>query len=117
MTETELQTLEPVDLRSVWPDEAANFTPWLAEDENISILGKAIDIPLVVVSREESVGEHRADIVCIDTTDQSKVLIENQISPTDHAHIGQILTYAAGLKAVTIVWIAERFKDDHRAAI
>lgn len=117
MTETELQTLEPVDLRSVWPDEAANFTPWLAKDENISILGEAIDIPLIVVSREESVGEHRADLVCTDTTDQSTVLIENQIAPTNHTHIGQVLTYAAGLNAVTIVWIAERIKPDHRAAI
>ena len=36
---------------------------------------------------------------------------------TDHTHLGQLLTYAAGLKTVTIVWIAQRFTDEHRAAL
>jgi hypothetical protein len=31
--------------------------------------------------------------------------------------LGQLLTYGAGLKAVTIIWIAERFADEHRAAL
>jgi hypothetical protein len=45
------------------------------------------------------------------------VLIENQIERTDHTHLGQILTYAAGLEAVTVIWVAERFTDEHRAAL
>lgn len=113
---TQLERLERVEnLRDTWPTEDGHFTPWL--EKNIGILGEALDIPLVVESREESVGDHWADLVCTDTADQSTVLIENQITPTNHSHIGQILTYAANLKAVTIVWIAERIKDDHRAAI
>ena len=112
----ELERLDRVEnLRDTWPTEDGHFTPWL--EKNIDVLGESLDIPLVVESREESVGDHWADLVCTDTTDQSTVLIENQIAPTDHSHIGQILTYAANLKAVTIVWIAERIKDDHRAAI
>ena len=114
---TELKRLEPVPLRDVWENERTDFTPWLAQDENIELLSEVLDIPLVFESREESVGDHWADLVCTDTTDQSTVLIENQIAPTNHAHIGQILTYAANLRAVTIVWIAERIKDDHRATI
>ncbi|MFM2163028.1 MAG: hypothetical protein RLZZ383_2540, partial [Pseudomonadota bacterium] len=47
----------------------------------------------------------------------SLVLIENQLERTDHSHLGQLLTYAAGLKAVTLVWIAERFTPEHRAAL
>jgi len=39
------------------------------------------------------------------------------LEKTDHTHLGQLLTYAAGLKAVTLVWIAERFADEHRAAL
>jgi hypothetical protein len=45
------------------------------------------------------------------------VLVENQLARTDHTHLGQLITYAAGLKAVTIVWIAARITDEHRAAL
>jgi hypothetical protein len=40
-----------------------------------------------------------------------------QLERTDHCHLGQLITYAAGLEAVTIVWIAERFMEEHRAAL
>lgn len=62
-------------------------------------------------------GPFRADILCKDTVNNQWVLIENQIERTDHTHLGQLLTYASGLKAVTIVWIARRFTDEHRAAL
>src|SRR5690606_39327183 len=68
-------------------------------------------------TREQSVGPYRADIVCKDTITDSWVLIENQLERTDHTHLGQLLTYAAGLDAVTIVWIAPRITDEHRAAL
>lgn len=34
------------DLRSVWPHEAKDFTKWLAQEENFTLLGDAIDIEL-----------------------------------------------------------------------
>ena len=30
------------DLRKVWPNEATNFTKWLAEEDNLEELGKAV---------------------------------------------------------------------------
>ena len=62
-------------------------------------------------------GPFRADILCKNTLDGSWVLIENQIEKTDHMHLGQLLTYAAGLEAVTIIWIASKFIEEHRAAL
>jgi hypothetical protein len=105
------------DLREVWDHEAQDFTPWLAEKNNLDLLGDTIGIEMELESVEQDVGPYRADIVCKDTADGSYVLIENQLNKTDHSHLGQILTYAAGLKAVTIVWIASRFTDEHQATI
>ncbi len=36
---------------------------------------------------------------------------------SDHSHLGQILTYLAGLEAKTIIWIAREFDDAHRSAV
>ena len=112
-----LGKLEKVDLREIWNTEASDFTPWLAREENIEELGKEIGIELEVEGTEKDVGPFRADILCKDTIDGHWVLIENQLEKTDHTHLGQLLTYAAGLNAVTIVWIADRFTDEHRAAL
>jgi Domain of unknown function (DUF4268) len=68
-------------------------------------------------AQEQRVGPFRADILCKDIAGDHWVLIENQLERTDHTHLGQLLTYAAGLKAVTIVWIAANFTDEHRAAL
>jgi hypothetical protein len=112
-----LGRLERVDLRQVWVNEASQFTPWLAREENIALLGDAIGIELAVEAQEQQVGPFRADILCKDTASDALVLIENQIERTDHGHLGQLITYAAGLKSVVIVWIAQRFTEEHRAAL
>jgi hypothetical protein len=106
------------NLRTVWNDEARDFTPWLAE-QGLELLGNTIGIDLEVVSQEESVGRFKADILCRDTakTEDNLVVIENQIEMTDHSHLGQILTYGAGLHSTTIVWIAKKFTEEHRAAL
>lgn len=112
-----LGKLERVDLREVWKTEAIDFTPWLALDQNIKLLGETIGIDLEVEAQEKNVGPFRADILCKDVLTDNWVLIENQLERTDHTHLGQLLTYAAGLNAVTIVWIAESFTDEHRATL
>jgi hypothetical protein len=112
-----LGRLEKVDLNKAWKDEQQDFTPWLAQPENLKLLGEALGIDLELEAQEKNVGPFRADILCKDTLDGSWVLIENQLYRTDHTHLGQIMTYAAGLEAVTVVWIAQRFTDEHRAAL
>ena len=114
---TELGRLERVELRDVWLHEAYNFTPWLSEAGNLAILSKELGLDLELVGQEVAVGPYAADIVCKDSFDGTHVLIENQLEKTDHSHLGQILTYASALEARTVVWIAARFTDEHRAAI
>lgn len=109
--------LEPVELRKGWISEAQSFTPWLAEDENIELLGQAIGINLVVEAIEKPVGDFRADIICREAETSRLVLIENQVEPSDHRHLGQILTYAAGSETAVVIWIVSRLRPEHRAAI
>jgi hypothetical protein len=114
-----LGKFERVALKDAWPTEDGNFTPWLAEEGNIALLGEALGMELEVEAVEQKVGSFRADILAyaIDEADHS-VIIENQLGRTDHGHLGQILTYLAGVEdAKTIVWIAETIQPDHRAAI
>jgi hypothetical protein len=117
MSTKTLGRLQKVELREAWTSESSDFTPWLAQEENLNLLGEAIGIELELESQEKDVGPFRADILCKDTATDNWVLIENQLARTDHSHLGQLLTYAAGLNAVTIVWIAERFTDEHRATL
>ena len=113
----QLGRLENTEIKGYWENEARDFTPWLADEQNIGLLGETIRLELEVRSQEQSVGPFRADIVCVDTVSGRTVLIENQLERTDHSHLGQLLTYAAGLDAIVIVWIAQRFTDEHRAAV
>jgi len=112
-----LGRLEKVDLREQWKKEDTDFTPWLAREDNMTLLSETIDIELEVQSQEENVGPFRADILCLDTANNHFVLIENQLEKTDHTHLGQLMTYAAGLDAVSIIWIAQKFTEEHRAAL
>ena len=114
-----LGRLEKIELRDIWKTEDRDFTPWLAQERNISLLGETLGLNLEVESQEKPVGPFRADILCkdLDEAEDHWVLIENQIERTDHRHLGQLMTYAAGLQAVTIIWIADRFTDEHRAAM
>src|SRR5262249_46601310 len=117
MTSQTLGRLEQVDLRTIWATEATAFTPWLARPENLAILGEALGIDLELEAQERAVGPFRADILCKDIDTNRWVLIENQLERTDHGHLGQLLTYASGLEAVTIVWIAARFTEEHRSTL
>jgi hypothetical protein len=112
-----LGILERIELRDIWLSEAVDFTPWLAGAENLAQLGQTIGMELELEAQEKNVGPFRADILCKDTATGNWVLIENQLERTDHVHLGQLLTYAAGLKAVTIVWVAAQFTEEHRATL
>jgi hypothetical protein len=111
----ELGTLRRIDARSVWFNEARDFTPWLRD--HISLLGAALGMDLDLVESEVRVGPFAADLVAKDVSSDRIVVIENQLEPTDHGHLGQILTYGAGTGASVFVWISPEFREEHRAAL
>ena len=114
-----LGSLVCVDPREAWPHEGGDFTPWLASPEGLKLLGETLGISLEREAEEHAVGPFKADILArrTDTPDEHWVVIENQLEKTDHSHLGQVLTYAAGVRAATIIWVATQFVDQHRAAI
>ena len=102
-------------IRDFWKDEAREFTPWLAEEDNLSLLGDTIGLNLELVGIEQRVGPFKADIVARD--EAHRVVVENQLDATDHKHLGQLLVYAAGREARTVVWVARQVTDEYRKVI
>lgn len=112
---TMLGTLARVDPRTIWKHEAHDFTPWLVE--HIAMLGEALGLDLEVVSREADVGDFSVDILARDLGRDRLVVIENQLEATDHSHLGQLITYAAGLEASVVIWVSREFREEHRQAL
>ena len=116
MTELIHLKKEP-DLRKAWAHEALEFTPWLSNEKNLTELGKVIGINLLLEETESNVGDFMADIVCTEEGTDRIVVIENQLEPTNHDHLGKIITYAAGKDAKAIIWIVSKARDEHAKAI
>jgi hypothetical protein len=110
-----LGRLEEVDPRDIWRDEARHFTPWLLD--NADYLGEVLGIELELETREHSVGAFSLDLYGRDITNGCVLIVENQLEATDHKHLGQLLTYAAGTGAKTVVWVSPEFRDEHQKAI
>lgn len=108
------------DLRSVWPDEARDFTPWMAKEDNPALLSEFLGLGrdgLELEAVERLVGPYRADILCRSTETGQWVLIENQLERSDHSHLGQLIVYAAGLDAGIVVWVCREVTAEHQAAV
>lgn len=107
--------IKKVDIKSIWKHEAANFTPWLAD--NLDKLSDLIGLDLELIGREAGVGDFSLDLLAKDLSSNRIVVIENQFNPTDHKHLGQLITYASYYKANVIIWISEEVREEHRSAI
>lgn len=114
MTGGKFGRIQEISLQDAWPDEAGDFTPWLAE--NLDELGNALDIPLQLQARESPVGTKRLDILAVDP-DGYPVVIENQLYPTDDNHLGRLLIYAAGKDAKLVIWVAREIGSEHQKAL
>ena len=105
------------DLRKVWPHEALDFTPWLAEEDNLTLLADAVGLEITVDETESSVGDFNVDIYATETGTERKIIIENQLEDTNHDHLGKLITYASGKSADIVIWVVKRAREEHRSAI
>lgn len=103
------------DIRSVWVNEAKDFTPWLAE--NLNTLGAELGIDIELITTEHGIGSFSLDIYAREVTTGHPIVIENQLEATDHSHLGQLITYASGADAKIIIWISREVREEHRKAI
>jgi len=113
--EIDLDEIIEVPLRNHFPREDVDFTPWLAQ--NLDLLGKTIGIDLIASETESPIGSYRLDILAEESGSERKIAIENQFGTTDHSHLGQLITYMAGVNADVVIWLAEDFRDEHITAI
>jgi len=112
-----LGKLIEVPIRDIWKHEQYDFSDWLAQDENLNLIGDILGLTLTDAEKEKFVGSKRCDIVCKDEISGKVVLIENQLEPTNHDHLGKIITYASSLEASVIVWIVGKAREEYRSAI
>ena len=79
---TTLGRLGKVELRDIWESEAQHFTPWLAQEDNLTILGDTISVDLELEAQEKNVGPFRADILCKDSGRARRMIVNSQCGPT-----------------------------------
>lgn len=111
--EKEIGKITKLAIRDIWRKEE-DFTKWL--EKNIDSLNEALGFDINIISREEKVGPFKVDLYGEDKGG-NKVIIENQFEETDHAHLGQILTYTTNLEANVCIWIAEDPVEEHANVI
>lgn len=117
MQSQQLGRLEKVELRKAWNHEALDFTKWLSLTENLQLLSDEIGIEISLIQTEALVGKFSVDILAEEENTGRKIIIENQLEPTNHDHLGKIITYASGYDAEIIIWIVENAREEHIRAI
>lgn len=112
-----LGKVEEVALRKIWPNEARDFTPWLAQQDNLDSLGDLLGLSLIEPEQEVKVGSFSADIHCKIENDNRTVIIENQIETSNHDHLGKTIVYASGVNASVIIWVVKDANPAHVSAV
>lgn len=115
--QTNLGKLKKVELREAWKHEASHFTQWLAQEENLALLGDEIGFEIKLLQTEAAVGSFNVDILAEEENTGRKIIIENQLEITNHDHLGKIITYASGYDAQIIIWVVKDAREEHRQAI
>ena len=114
MIQFDFGRLEQVELRTVWVSEDSDFAAWISRSDSLALLGETLNLELELENMEGWVTPSPRGVVCRTRGGGGYVVIANQLEHTDQSHLGQLLTYAAELKAVTMVWVAAQFTQEDR---
>jgi len=109
-----ISRLEPVPLRELWKHEEHGFSAWL--QKNIELLADKLGTPLSDVQRGKQVGSFYVDLTAEDE-DGGLVIIENQLEPTNHDHLGKLITYLTNLDAKKAIWLTSEPRPEHVRAV
>lgn len=110
----DIGSLEPVPLRELWKHEERGFSAWL--ETNLDVLSEAIGVALSDPQRELRAGGYQVDLVA-ENENGDTVIVENQLGPTDHDHLGKVLTYLTNMDAKAAVWITSDPRPEHIRAV
>ena len=114
---TSLGKLRQIDLLEFWDGEAGGLSAWLAQKEILQMLGEAIGIGLEPVSGEMPMALLKGGVLAKQTKNEAYVIIQGQLEATTHDDLGKLVTYAAGLNALAVVWVASKIPEEHRKAL
>ena len=108
-----------VGIRSLFPREGTDFTPWLTN--NLKRLARPLGMKLRPIDYETWVPfgrtGKRVDILAEELNLDSPVVIENQYGQSDDNHLGRLLIYAGTTQARVAIWVAESFVREHLDAL
>jgi Domain of unknown function (DUF4268) len=108
-----LGRLERLDLRAVWGDEAPDLIPWLLQ--NLDLVGQTLGID-ITPAREDRLGSHGPNVLGLDPRGRP-VVVQSWVATTESRQLGELMMNASMLESAVVVWVAPRFKDDHRRAL
>ena len=117
MQHPQLGHLERVDLETRWTGDGCGFAPWFLDPDRLRRLGDALGLRLEPLPGALTAGPRRAGLVCRDAAGGAEAAIESQRGESANAHLGALLVRAAESRAETAIWVAERFSEEHRAAV
>ena len=112
-TEDKFGHLEKVQIKDVFLTEL-KWQQWV---KNHPVrLSQALGIEVSNLTEATSIGSFVADLTGV-VNETDKVVIELQFGRTDHDHLGKLITYAFGIRAKYLIWIAPELREEHKGAL
>ena len=111
-----LGKLKRFSLQEFWGEDLEKFSSWLIQEEILEMVGEAIDVELAPANVDMSGGVLKGGVIAKNVKNDACVIIQGQLSGITHSDFGKLITYAAGLDAAIVVWVASKISDEHRKA-